>query len=253
MARVIAICNQKGGVGKTTTAVNLSVYTALLGRRVLLVDFDPQGNASSSFGIDPRRVLKSVYHGLSGEPAHSLITPSPILNHHIIAASLDLAGASIELVTVEAREFLLRKLLLEIRHLYDYIFIDLPPSLGLLTVNGLVAADEIIIPVQAEYFSLEGLGQLLSTIQLVKENLRHRIHIAGALVTMYDRRERLSRDVEKELHRHFPHPVFTSVIPRNVKLAEAPSFSKSIFHYAPASRGARAYMRLAREVIDQES
>ncbi|OHB24096.1 MAG: hypothetical protein A3J67_01405 [Parcubacteria group bacterium RIFCSPHIGHO2_02_FULL_48_10b] len=252
MARVIAVCNQKGGVGKTTTVINLSAYLALLGRKILLVDFDPQANATSTFGIDPRTIEKSVYHGLFGEDATALVKPSTIFNYHFIPASVDLAGALVELVNETDREFLLRKFLMPIRHHYDYIIIDLPPSLGLLTVNGLVAADELIIPVQCEYYSLEGLGQLLSTIELVQTNLRHQLKIAGALLTMYDRRERLSRDVAKELRRHFPHRVYEIEIPKNVQLAESPSFSKTILEYAPGSKGARAYERLAREIIQQE-
>jgi len=252
MARIIAICNQKGGVGKTTTAVNTCCYLALLGRRVLLVDFDPQANATSGLGFDPQTIEKSVYHGLNGEDIHSLIKPSSIFNYFIIPSSLDLAGALVELENTKQRERVLRNMLMPIRHMYDYIFIDFPPSLSLLAINGLVAADEIIIPVQSEYYSLEGLGQLLSTIELIKTNMGHRLKIAGALLTMYDRRERLSRDVAKEVRRYFPHHVFEVEIPRNISLAEAPSFSKTILHYAPNSRGARAYMRLAKEIIDQE-
>lgn len=253
MARVIAVCNQKGGVGKTTTAVNMSAYLALAGKRVLLVDFDPQGNASSTLGSNPATIEKSVYHGLAGVPAPDIIQKSSLDLFHYMPASNDLAGAMIELVDESNRESRLRQLLMHVRHEYNYIVIDLPPSLGLLTVNGLVAADEVIVPVQCEYYSLEGLTQLLSTVNLISKNLRHPLKISGALLTMYNRRERLSRDVAKDMRRYFPYRVFETEIPRNVALAEAPSFSKTIYHYAPYSRGARAYERFAREVVGQET
>ncbi len=250
MARVIAICNQKGGVGKTTTAVNLGAYLATKGKRVLLVDFDPQGNASSALGANPLTTTESVYHGILGEAEpHALVRPSPLHNFHFVPAAPHLAGALIELVNVPEREYFLRTFVNKLRHEYDYMFIDLPPSLSLLTVNGLVAADEVLVPVQAEYYSLEGLGQLLATIELVKQNLRHPLGVAGALLTMYDKRERLSRDVAKNLRRHFPHAVFATEIPRSVALAEAPSFSKPVVLYRPDSPGALAYEQLAEELL----
>ncbi len=252
MARIIAVCNQKGGVGKTTTSVNLSAYLAHAGRRVLLVDFDPQGNASSTLGTNPASTEKGVYQGLAGTPAHEIIRKSSMRHFHFMPASNDLAGAMIELVEVPDRESRLRQLLMHVRHEYNYIIIDLPPSLGLLTINGLVAADEVLIPVQCEYYSLEGLTQLLATVDLIQKNLRHPLKICGALLTMFNRRERLSRDVAKDMRRHFPYHVFETEIPRSVALAEAPSFSKTIFQYSPASRGAHAYERLAREIIAQE-
>src|SRR3989344_4787133 len=225
MARVISICNQKGGVGKTTTAVNLGAYIASKGKRVLLVDFDPQANASSSLGYDPIRNVESIYHGILGHRmAHDLVRPSVIHNFHLIPSAPHLAGALVELVHLPEREGFLRRFLHRIRHEYDYVVIDLSPSLSLLTVNALAASDEIIIPVQAEYYSLEGLGQLLETIELLRENLQHPLAIKGALLTMYDGRERLSREVEKNLREHFPYSVFETVIPRSVALAEAPSF-----------------------------
>jgi len=253
MARVISVCNQKGGVGKTTTAVNLCAYLAAAGRRTLLVDFDPQANASSALGQNPLHTTISIYHGVLGqiEPKY-LVKPTLIFNFHFIPAAPHLAGALVEFVGVQGREYFLRRFLNGIRHEYDYILIDLPPSLSLLTVNGLVAADEVLIPVQAEYYSLEGIGQLLTTINLVKNNLRHPLKVNGALITMYDKREHLSREVAKNLRRHFPHHVFTTEIPKSVALAEAPSFSKPVLLYRPDSPGAMAYKQLTDEIIAQE-
>lgn len=253
MARVIVVCNQKGGVGKTTTCTNLSAYLATMGRRVLLVDFDPQANASSALGHDPLKTTLSIYHGILGtaEPK-ILIRPSLLFNFHFVPSAPHLAGALVELVNEPERDRFLRKFLNRVRHEYDYILIDLPPSLSLLTVNGLAAGDEVMIPVQAEYYSLEGLGQLLQTIELMKKNLNHPLSVAGALLTMFDRREHLSREVSKNLRRHFPHHVYDVEIPRSVALAEAPSFSKPVLLYRPDSAGALAYRRLAEEVIRQE-
>ncbi|MBU6500629.1 MAG: ParA family protein [Patescibacteria group bacterium] len=253
MARVISICNQKGGVGKTTTAVNLGSYLAAKGRKVLLVDFDPQANASSALGHDHNKNLPSVYHGiLNMVQPEEVLRPTQIFNFHYVPAAPHLAGALVEFVDTPEREYFLRKFLHQLRHKYDYILIDLPPSLSLLTVNGLIASDEVLIPVQAEYYSLEGLGQLLETINLVQGNLQHPLKVAGALVTMYDKREHLSREVAKNLRRHFPHYVFATEIPRSVALAEAPSFSLPILLYRPDSPGALAYRRLAEEIIGQE-
>ncbi len=253
MARIIAICNQKGGVGKTTTAVNVGAYLAALGKRVLLVDFDPQANASSALGHVNVAGAPSVYHGVIGQmPAEDLIRPSQLFNFHFIPSAPHLAGILVELVDISGREQFLRKFLNGIRHTYDYILIDLPPSLSLLTINGLVASDEVLIPVQAEYYSLEGIGQLLETIELIRTNLRHAIAITGAFITMYDKRERLSREVAKNLRRHFPHRVFETEVPRSVALAEAPSFSKPIMLHSPNSPGAIAYRQLAEEILRQE-
>ncbi|MBU2101629.1 ParA family protein [Patescibacteria group bacterium] len=252
MARVIAVCNQKGGVGKTTTSVNLGAYLAAFGKRVLLIDFDPQANATSALtqGVSG----KSIYNGILGDAHYEeLIRPTQILNYQIISSSSDLSGSLIELVGLPEREYFLRKFINNIRHKYDYILIDLPPSLSLLTVNGLVAADEILIPVQAEYYGMEGLGQLLRTVDLIRENLKHPIKITGALITLYDKRERLPRQVAKNLRRNFPHRVFEVEIPRSIHLAEAPSFSQPILIYNPSSSGALAYRRLAEEVIGLES
>jgi chromosome partitioning protein len=254
MARVIAICNAKGGVGKTTTAVNLGAYLAAQGKRVLLIDFDPQANASSALGHLQVPDGLSIYHGITGAAEFSqLVRPSMIYNFHFVPAAPHLAGALVELVDLPQREYFLRTFVNRIRHEYDYILIDLPPSLSLLTVNGMIAADEILIPVQTEYYSLEGIGQLLETIDLIRTNMQHPVRIAGAVITMYDKREHLSREVSKNIRRHFPHHVFAVEVPRAVALAEAPSFSKPVMLYRPDSPGAIAYEALAREIIEQES
>lgn len=254
MARVIAICNQKGGVGKTTTSINLGAYLAALGKKVLVIDFDPQANASSGLGISPRFLKESVYHALFGYvEGHKVIKQSSLVNLHIIPASPDLAGALVELVDHPEREFVLRRFVNSLRHNYHYILIDLPPSLSLLTINGLVAADEVLIPIQAEYYSLEGLGQLLETIEMINQNLETNIKIMGAVITMFNKRETLSRDVARDVRRHFPHHVFQIEIPRSISLAEAPSFAKPIILYDPSCTGAKAYELLAREVIALEN
>jgi chromosome partitioning protein len=254
MARVIAICNQKGGVGKTTTAVNLGAYLGTLGRRALLVDFDPQANASSALGHEVQDDGISIYHGILGraEPP-ALLKPSPLYNFHFIPAAPHLAGALVELVSIPEREYFLRKFLARVRHAYDYILIDLPPSLSLLTVNGLLASDEVLIPVQAEYYSLEGIGQLLHSLELIEKNLGHRLTVSGALLTMYNKQERLSREIAQNLRRNFPYPVYGVEIPRSIALAEAPSFAKPVVLYRPESPGAIAYELLAKEVMAQES
>ncbi|MEK7093965.1 MAG: ParA family protein [Patescibacteria group bacterium] len=253
MARVIAICNAKGGVGKTTTAVNVSAYLAHHGKRVLLVDFDPQANASSAFGVKPVQVQKSIYHGVLNQvEPQDLIHQSAVNQLHLIPSAPHLAGLMVELVNLPEREYFLRKFVHRLRHAYDYILIDLPPSTSLLTINGLLAANEVVIPVQAQYYSLEGLGQLLEMIDLIQNNMGHTITIAGAVITMFDENDTLSRDVEKEMREHFGHPLFQTKIPRSVPLAEAPSFSQPILLYRPDSFGAVAYEKLAREIIDQE-
>jgi len=252
MARVIAICNQKGGVGKTTTTVNLGAYLAALGRSVLLVDFDPQANATAAL-TNENNFEKHIYHGITGHASYlDVIRNSSILNYQFIPSSPDLAGAIVELVSMPEREYFLRKFLNRLRHHYDYILIDLPPSLSLLTINGLVAADEVLIPVQAEYYGLQGLGQLLETVSLIRKNLKHPLVVSGAVITLYNKWERLSRDVNKNVRRHFPHKVFNVEIPRNVDLAEAPSHGKPIILHKPKSAGALAYKRLAQEVIATE-
>jgi chromosome partitioning protein len=253
MAYLISVVNQKGGVGKTTTAVNVASYLALNGRFVLLVDLDPQANATSGLGVDHRTLEKGVYEAVIGEvPFKDIILPTKVDGLKLAPSTPALAGAAVELVSVERREFRLADALMEVRNHFDYIIIDCPPSLGLLTINGLTAADRILIPVQAEYFALEGLSQLLSTIDLVKESLHSDLEILGAVLTMFDARNRLAGDVMNELYKYFPNKIFRSVIPRNVDLAEAPSFGQPIAHYEPRSKGAKAYERLAREILDLE-
>ena len=251
MAQIISLVNQKGGVGKSTTAVNLLSYLAAMGKYVLLVDVDPQANATSGVGLNSQKVSLNLYHSLiDGLLPEEVIQRTGLFGYDILPAAPDLAGATIELVGLNNREFKLYQLLRRVRTNYDYIIIDCPPSLGLLTINGLVAADEIIIPVQCEYYALEGLSHLLGTVDLVKENLERQIKIKGALLTMYDRRNKLSRQVRKEMERNFPGYVFEAVIPRCIKLAEAPSFGQSIIQYDPRSRGAKAYRQLAQEIIN---
>jgi len=251
MGKIISIVNQKGGVGKTTTAVNLGAYLAHLGKNVLLVDLDPQANATSGIGIDHRELPHGIYEAIIGEKPIYHVLKRTMQDRFIVApSSASLAGAGIEMVEMEDREFRLSKALEQIRDEYDYIIIDGPPSLGLLTVNSLVAADEILIPVQSEYFALEGLSQLLETIGLVQNALKPNLGIMGAVITMFDNRNRLSNSVMSELYQYFPNKVFRTVIPRSVRLAEAPSFGRSILHYDQKSKGGKAYEKLAREVID---
>jgi chromosome partitioning protein len=253
MARVISIVNQKGGVGKTTTAINVGAYLAELGKFVLLVDLDPQANATSGIGIDHRGLQQGVYEAILGQtPMRAIVQPTAHEGLRIAPATTALAGLNIELVEMERREFRLRDAILEIRNDYDFILIDCPPTLGLITLNGLVAGDEILIPVQAEYYALEGLGQLMETVQLVRERIRPEVDVLGAVVTMYDGRTKLSDDVLHELYKYFPNNIFRSVIPRNVRLAEAPSFGRTIVQFDGGSKGAKAYERLAREILERE-
>ncbi|MFH1291610.1 MAG: ParA family protein [bacterium] len=251
MSRIIAIVNQKGGVGKTTTAINLASTLAQAGRFVLLVDLDPQGNATSGLGIDYQNIERGLYHSMSGQARlHDITQNTPHQGLRLAPATPDLAGASVELVNEENRERKLAGIISEVQHAYDYIIIDCPPSLGLLTLNGLIAADHILIPVQAEYYALEGLGQLLRTIEMVRAELKPELNVIGAVLTMFDKRNRLSSDVMDELYRYFPDNIFRTVIPRTVRLAEAPSFGQSIFHYDPKGKGSRSYERLGREVME---
>lgn len=250
MSRIIAVVNQKGGVGKTTTAVTLAHCFAEMGKSVLLVDCDPQGNATSGLGLDPRSLPQSLYHVLTGEAeVASVIQKTTYDNLHVLPSNVDLAGASIELVEVEGREQLLEQKLHEVSDEYDFVLIDCPPAVGVLTINGMVGADEILIPVQTEYYALEGLSQLLRTIELVQEHLKPRLQVLGAVLTMYDARNRLSESVVEDMHQHFPYHVFETIIPRNVRVAEAPSHGKAVTDYAPRSRGAESYKQLAEEIV----
>jgi len=251
MSHIIAVVNQKGGVGKTTTAVNLASALSESGKFVLLVDLDPQGNATSGLGIDYQNLEKGLYHSLAGlHSIHDIIQNTAHEGLRVAPATQDLAGAAIELVNEEGREMKLADILNEVKHAYDYIIIDCPPSLGILTLNGLMASDHILIPVQAEYYALEGLGQLLKTIEMVREGLKPELNVIGAVLTMFDKRNKLSSEVMNELYKFFPDNIFRSVIPRTVRLAEAPSYGKSIFHYEPRGKAARAYERLSQELLE---
>jgi len=250
MAKIIALVNQKGGVGKTTTAVNLAAYLAKQGRRVLLVDIDPQGNASAGVGITVTGNTPHVYHALlEPERVKEIVQPTKIDGLSLLPAQADLAGAAVELVSVADREYRLQQALKLLDEDFDYILIDCPPSLGLLTINGLSAAHQVLIPIQAEYYALEGLGQLVNTINLIQTHLNPDLGVLGALVTMYDARNRLANAVVQELKNHFPNKLFMTMIPRNVRLAEAPSYGQPVMVYDPASRGAEAYSLLAQEIL----
>jgi chromosome partitioning protein len=249
---IITVTNQKGGTGKTTTSINIATSLAKIGKKTLLVDLDPQSNATSGIGFElqDRAGLYELMMDNTIPLSQSIhLTRYPKLD--IVAGTPDVAGIGVELVTMENREFILMEQLQGLHHLYDYIIIDSPPSLGLLTINGLVAADKVMIPVQCEYYALEGLGQLIETIQLITDNLKPSLSVLGAVLTMYDRRNRLSAMVAKEVTKFFPGYVFDTVIPRNVSLSEAPSFGKSIQDYAPLSKGAFAYRRLAQELVER--
>jgi len=248
----LAVVNQKGGVGKSTTAVNLSSYLADMGQKVLLIDFDPQGNASSGLGIDKKSLKRCVYDVVVDEkPLLEVIERTNVKNLSLAPATVQLAGAEIELVASLSREHRLKKAIAEVKTQYDFIIIDCPPSLGLLTVNALTAADELIIPVQCEFYALEGLSKLLESVRLVKTHLNPELKIAGVLMTMHDIRTRLSQQVIDEVKKFFRELVYEAVIPRTVRLSEAPSFGVPINRYDVESKGAQAYQQLAREVIER--
>lgn len=251
MGVVIALVNQKGGVGKTTTAVNVAAYLAQAGKKVLLVDVDPQANASAGLGVRVADGEHHVYHVFyDAAAAPHVVRQTAQAGLSVLPAHTDLAGANVELVSFEDREHRLAQALTPLKGVYDVILIDCPPSLGLLTVNALVAADKVLVPVQPEYYSLEGLGQLVGTVNLIKANLKPSLELLGAIVTMYDSRSRLSAAVIEELKSHFPARLFGTTVPRNVRLAEAPSYGQPILQYDAGSRGAQAYHALAQELLE---
>jgi chromosome partitioning protein len=253
MGKIIAICNQKGGTGKTTTSINLSAYLALAGKKVLLIDLDPQANATSGSGINKHSVLKSSYHLLLEEmDLQEILQPTGISNFFIAPSNLDLTGAEVELVGMLAREYKLKRALEKEKANFDFIIIDSPPSLGLLTINALCAADSVLIPVQCEYYALEGVTQLSHTIKLIKENLNPDLIIEGVLLTMADFRTNLTKEVIEEARNYFKDKVYHTVIPRNIRLTEAPSFGKPIALYDKESIGAQKYEELAKELIGEK-
>lgn len=253
MSKIIAIANQKGGVGKTTTSVNLSAGLAKLGKRVLLIDIDPQGNTTSGVGINKADVKQCIYDVLINEVhPRAVIVPTHIEGLDVIPATIQLAGAEIELVPVVSREMRLKKNIHLVKNDYDYILIDCPPSLGILTINSLTAADSIIIPIQCEYYALEGLSQLLNTVRLVQKHLNTELQIEGVLLTMLDARTNLGIQVIEEVKKYFQDKVYSTIIPRNIRLSEAPSHGQTIMTYDPRSKGAEVYMELAKEVIIDE-
>lgn len=255
MGKAIAIFNQKGGVGKTTTNINLGACLALLGKKVLMLDIDPQGNTTSGIGIKKKSLKYTVYDLLVRDnfDTQKAILKTSIEGLHIIPASVDLAGAEIELVQLESREKRLKKSIDKVRKDYDYIFIDCPPSLGLLTINSLTAVESVLIPIQCEFYALEGVSQLVSTIELVKKSLNSKLSIQGVILSMFDGRTNLSVQVVQEVKKYFGAKVYSTVIPRNIRLAEAPSYGMAIMEYDPKSRGAEAYREFAEEFLEREA
>ena len=249
MGKIISVANQKGGVGKTTTAVNLSAILARRGKKILLIDADPQGNATSGLGMDKDTELSTYDLLVSDTSAVNIITKTEVNNLYICPSNMNLAGAEVQLVPMMSREQRLKEKLEPIKDKFDFIFIDCPPSLGLITLNAFTASNSVLIPVQCEYYALEGLGQLINTIELVRKHLNKNIYIEGALLTMYDIRTNLSNQVVKEVKKYFENKVYKTVIPRNVRLSEAPSYGMPITEYDPRSKGAKSYIKFAKEFL----
>ena len=253
MVRVIAVANQKGGVGKTTTAVNLSSCLALLGAKVLLIDVDPQGNSTSGLGIDKSTVKRCIYDCLVNDvPIEEVVIDTKVENLKLLPATIQLAGAEVELVSVLARENMLKRALEKIKYRFDFVIMDCPPSLGLLTINAITAATSVLVPIQCEFYALEGLSQLMRTVGLVQKSLNPSLQLEGVVLTMFDARTNLSIQVVDEVKNHFRNKVYHTIIPRNIRLSEAPSHGKPIVQYDPKSRGAEVYMELAKEVLGDE-